>query len=454
MVASPLSFAWWAPCSGAGRRRRRRHRDRYTQSEDGCGAGSLFFMHSPGDGAMVDAGVGAGSCARLGQLMWKSSVSSALIAGKPAIHRVRVVGQGRRQTPGQASVQRSGQGTSGRVRPVWATHGGDRRPRADVELDEDVPEVALHGLLADDEVGRDLPVGLPRRDEGRHLTLARGERADHRSSVRRTNRQRRSSRPAARTAVAPSARASARIRAARHSAKTASALVSSCDGRVHAPPRRPVATPSTYFARAASSRWPMDVKCDGGLLGVPAASARLVLREPDPASPRRAKPSGPCRGRPPAQSRATAGQVTGDVARSPSSEGRGDRHLPPVASRGRVEAGQVGPPPAFRMASTQPVGLPAANRAWASRAAATEANQFDRSAAIATASAPSRWPPRCHRARWPPGTPSRSPWWRWRLRDPLRRLAGFVVRLGRTARSPTILSTLPQPTKRWVSRCW
>ena len=94
--------------------------------------------------------------------------------------------------------------------------------------------------------------------------------------------------------------------------------------------------------------------------------------------------------------------------------------------------GRSGPPPAFRMASTHPVGFPATSLACASRAAATEANQLERSAAISTASAPNR----SAASRSPRQVAARhciavamvvsSP-----ATDPLPRLAGLVIGLGR-----------------------
>ena len=57
---------------------------------------------------------------------------------------------------------------------------GKSGPRRQRELGEDVPEVALHGLLADHQLGGDLPVRPALRDQRCDLPLTRrqdGERA-------------------------------------------------------------------------------------------------------------------------------------------------------------------------------------------------------------------------------------------------------------------------------------
>src|SRR6266849_3383478 len=48
-------------------------------------------------------------------------------------------------------------------------------PRADAELGVDPPDVILHGLLGQEQASGDLPVGLPVRNEGHDLRLARGQ---------------------------------------------------------------------------------------------------------------------------------------------------------------------------------------------------------------------------------------------------------------------------------------
>ena len=50
---------------------------------------------------------------------------------------------------------------------------GRRRPRRDAELAEDVLEMAGHGVLADDELGRDLAIRPACGHEVEHLELAR-----------------------------------------------------------------------------------------------------------------------------------------------------------------------------------------------------------------------------------------------------------------------------------------
>src|SRR4051812_39987407 len=59
---------------------------------------------------------------------------------------------------------------------------GRRGARGDVELDEDIADVAVDGLLAEHEFAGDRLVGLAGGDEAQHLQLAR------RQSVRRRRR--------------------------------------------------------------------------------------------------------------------------------------------------------------------------------------------------------------------------------------------------------------------------
>src|SRR5579859_5622757 len=69
--------------------------------------------------------------------------------------------------------------------PRRRAHGSPRRgpapvgdgggPRAHAELGVDAPDVVLHGLLGQEQVSGDLPVGLAVRDERHDLRLARGQ---------------------------------------------------------------------------------------------------------------------------------------------------------------------------------------------------------------------------------------------------------------------------------------
>src|SRR5687767_15116915 len=59
--------------------------------------------------------------------------------------------------------------------PVLESVRCGRGPRRYPEFGEDVREVPRHGLLADDQRSRDLPIGLARRDQREHLDLPPGE---------------------------------------------------------------------------------------------------------------------------------------------------------------------------------------------------------------------------------------------------------------------------------------
>src|SRR5260370_839857 len=103
-------------------------------------------------------------------------------SGTPGRRRSRTArtkpGRGARGRPGN----QPGQGPSGEPArlPVRGSDGlapvGDGGgPRADAELGVDPPDVILHGLLGQEQASGDLPVGLPVRDEGHDLRLARGQ---------------------------------------------------------------------------------------------------------------------------------------------------------------------------------------------------------------------------------------------------------------------------------------
>src|SRR4051794_3481847 len=83
-----------------------------------------------------------------------------------------------------ASLQRGPRGrrTVRAERPSRALRALDRachlHARGHVELVEDVAQVGLDGLRAEEQRARDLPVGLAVDDEPRDLELACGERSD------------------------------------------------------------------------------------------------------------------------------------------------------------------------------------------------------------------------------------------------------------------------------------
>src|SRR4051812_36659565 len=72
-------------------------------------------------------------------------------------------------------MARSGQ--RGLDQAVAGSAGSGGRPGRLAELAQDVRHVAVHGVLADDELGRDLAVAAAGGHEGEHLAFAAGERA-------------------------------------------------------------------------------------------------------------------------------------------------------------------------------------------------------------------------------------------------------------------------------------
>src|SRR5512146_1693469 len=68
----------------------------------------------------------------------------------------------------------TGRGSS-RGGPGSAPVGDGGGPRADAQLGIDASDVVLHGLLGQEQVRGDLPVGLPVRDQRHDLHLARGQ---------------------------------------------------------------------------------------------------------------------------------------------------------------------------------------------------------------------------------------------------------------------------------------
>ena len=61
------------------------------------------------------------------------------------------------------------------VPPAARQHTSDARERRYSQLDEHVGEVALNGLLADEQLRRDLAVGLADHDQAGDLALAAGQ---------------------------------------------------------------------------------------------------------------------------------------------------------------------------------------------------------------------------------------------------------------------------------------
>src|SRR3954468_25062312 len=80
--------------------------------------------------------------------------------------------EGPRPGPTRPTPPAPGLPRRGSARAPVGEGGG---PRADAELGVDAPDVILHGLLGQEQVSGDLPVGLAVRDERHDFRLARGQ---------------------------------------------------------------------------------------------------------------------------------------------------------------------------------------------------------------------------------------------------------------------------------------
>src|SRR5829696_2939634 len=90
-------------------------------------------------------------------------------------------GTGRRASPEPPKSGRAGRWvvppSGGSDQPVLVGPGGGGGPRGHPELGEDVADVAVHGALAQHQLGGDGPVGLAGGDQPQHLDLAGGQAA-------------------------------------------------------------------------------------------------------------------------------------------------------------------------------------------------------------------------------------------------------------------------------------
>jgi glycine/D-amino acid oxidase-like deaminating enzyme len=61
------------------------------------------------------------------------------------------------------------------LEPVVVSDRGSGRPASGSQLGQDVRDVHAHGLVRDEQLGRDLSVGPPGRERSQHLELAAGQ---------------------------------------------------------------------------------------------------------------------------------------------------------------------------------------------------------------------------------------------------------------------------------------